>query len=49
LIPKLLVSNKSKEIAPYIDATGAHAGALLGDVRHDHSSQAGLKRLRMIV
>jgi len=29
-IPKLLVSNAGKEIAPYIDATGAHAGALLG-------------------
>src|SRR3990172_6949476 len=33
-IPKLLVSNAGKEIAPYMDATGAHAGALLGDVRH---------------
>lgn len=43
LIPKLLVSNKSKEIAPYIDATGAHAGALLGDVRHDPFQSGGLE------
>ncbi len=42
-IPKLLVSNKSKEIAPYIDATGAHAGALLGDVRHDPFQSGGLE------
>ena len=43
LIPKLLVSNKSKEMAPYIDATGAHAGALLGDVRHDPFQSGGLE------
>ncbi|MFZ3383735.1 MAG: ATP-dependent protease LonB, partial [Candidatus Methanoperedens sp.] len=43
LIPKLLVSNKSKEIAPYIDGTGAHAGALLGDVRHDPFQSGGLE------
>lgn len=43
LIPKLLVSNKGKEIAPYIDATGAHAGALLGDVRHDPFQSGGLE------
>ena len=35
LIPKLLVSNAGKETAPFVDATGAHSGALLGDVRHD--------------
>lgn len=43
LIPKLLVSNTGKEIAPYIDATGAHAGALLGDVRHDPFQSGGLE------
>jgi len=42
-IPKLLVSNVGKEIAPYIDATGAHAGALLGDVRHDPFQSGGLE------
>lgn len=43
LIPKLLVSNTGKEMAPYIDATGAHAGALLGDVRHDPFQSGGLE------
>jgi Lon-like ATP-dependent protease len=33
--PKLLVDNSSKKTAPFIEATGARAGALLGDVRHD--------------
>ena len=42
-IPKLLVSNVGKEIAPYIDATGSHAGALLGDVRHDPFQSGGLE------
>ncbi len=42
-IPKLLVSNVGKDIAPYIDATGAHAGALLGDVRHDPFQSGGLE------
>jgi len=35
LVPKLLVDNCGKKKAPFVDATGAHAGALLGDVRHD--------------
>ena len=43
LIPKLLVSNTGKEVASYIDATGAHAGALLGDVRHDPFQSGGLE------
>lgn len=43
LIPKLLVSNTGKEMAPYIDGTGAHAGALLGDVRHDPFQSGGLE------
>ncbi len=34
-VPKLLVDNADKETAPFEDATGAHAGALFGDVRHD--------------
>jgi Lon-like ATP-dependent protease len=42
-IPKMLVSNAGKEIAPYVDATGAHAGALLGDVRHDPFQSGGLE------
>lgn len=33
--PKLLVDNSGKKIAPFAEATGARAGALLGDVRHD--------------
>jgi Lon-like ATP-dependent protease len=41
--PKLLVSNQGKTTAPFIDATGAHAGALLGDVRHDPFQSGGLE------
>ena len=33
--PKLLVNNLEKKVAPFFEATGARAGALLGDVRHD--------------
>jgi Lon-like ATP-dependent protease len=33
--PKLLIDNSDKKIAPFVEATGARAGALLGDVRHD--------------
>lgn len=33
--PKLIVDNYSNKQAPFFDATGAHAGALLGDVLHD--------------
>ncbi|MGL4670543.1 MAG: ATP-dependent protease LonB [Methanobacteriaceae archaeon] len=40
--PKLLVSNGEKKFAPFIEATGAHAGALLGDVRHDPYQSGGL-------
>ncbi|MFQ6061769.1 MAG: ATP-dependent protease LonB, partial [Methanosarcinales archaeon] len=43
LIPKLLVSNCGKEVAPFLDATGSHAGALLGDVRHDPFQSGGLE------
>jgi ATP-dependent Lon protease len=40
--PKLLVDNSSKSIAPFVDATGAKSGALLGDVRHDPFQSGGL-------
>ncbi|MDR0901058.1 MAG: ATP-dependent protease LonB [Methanobrevibacter sp.] len=42
LAPKLLVNNEERRFAPFIDATGAHAGALLGDVRHDPYQSGGL-------
>ena len=42
MIPKLLVNNESKNTAPFVDATGSHAGALLGDVRHDPYQSGGL-------
>jgi ATP-dependent Lon protease len=35
LPPKLIVDNYGKEHASFFDATGSHAGALLGDVLHD--------------
>ena len=40
--PKLLVDNSKSEKAPFIDATGAHAGALLGDCLHDPLQSGGL-------
>jgi len=40
--PKLLVDNFDKKFAPFFDATGAHAGALLGDVLHDPFQSGGL-------
>ncbi len=43
MVPKLLVSNDTKNIAPFIDGTGTHAGALLGDVRHDPFQSGGLE------
>ena len=41
-VPKLLVDNSDKKNAPFIDATGAHTGALLGDVLHDPLQSGGL-------
>lgn len=41
-VPKLVVDNFKKENAPFMDATGAHAGALLGDVLHDPFQSGGL-------
>jgi len=43
MVPKLLVSNDTKNVAPFIDGTGSHAGALLGDVRHDPFQSGGLE------
>ncbi len=40
--PKLIVDNYGKKQAPFFDATGAHAGALLGDVLHDPFQSGGL-------
>ncbi|MAS80848.1 MAG: ATP-dependent protease LonB [Euryarchaeota archaeon] len=34
-IPKLLIKHERSDEAPFVDATGSLAGALLGDVRHD--------------
>ena len=40
--PKVIVDNYNKKQAPFFDATGAHAGALLGDVLHDPFQTGGL-------
>ncbi len=40
--PKLLIDNAGRKIAPFAEATGARAGALLGDVRHDPLQSGGL-------
>ncbi|MCJ2555705.1 MAG: ATP-dependent protease LonB [Candidatus Thermoplasmatota archaeon] len=43
MIPKLLVSHDPDDLPPFIDATGSHAGALLGDVKHDPFQSGGLE------
>ena len=43
LVPKLIVTHKQDDPAPFVDATGAHAGALLGDVKHDPFQSGGLE------
>ncbi|WP_373189336.1 ATP-dependent protease LonB [Halolamina sp.] len=43
MIPNLLVNNADTQTAPFEDATGAHAGALLGDVRHDPFQSGGME------
>ena len=40
--PKLVVDNTGKKAAPFVDATGSKAGALLGDVKHDPLQSGGL-------
>ena len=42
ILPKLIVDNFGKKQAPFFDATGSHAGALLGDVLHDPLQSGGL-------
>jgi ATP-dependent Lon protease len=42
-VAKLLVSHTQDDRPPFVDATGAHAGALLGDVKHDPFQSGGLE------
>lgn len=42
VIPKVIVDNTNQKQAPFYDATGSHAGALLGDVLHDPFQSGGL-------
>jgi len=42
LMPKVIVDNAKHNHAPFLDATGAHAGSLLGDVLHDPFQSGGL-------
>ncbi|MEK6975501.1 MAG: ATP-dependent protease LonB [Candidatus Thermoplasmatota archaeon] len=43
-IPNLLIERPDHPVpAPYVDATGSHAGALLGDIRHDPFQSGGLE------
>ena len=41
-VPKVIVDNANKKHAPFFDATGSHAGALFGDVKHDPLQSGGL-------
>ncbi|HEC80850.1 MAG TPA: ATP-dependent protease LonB, partial [Thermoplasmatales archaeon] len=41
--PKILVAHNKGDLPPFVDATAAHSGALLGDVRHDPFQSAGLE------
>jgi len=43
MVPKLLVTHEDGDLPPFIDATGTHAGALLGDVKHDPFQSGGLE------
>jgi len=43
MVPKLLINNADRQVAPFEDATGAHAGAMLGDVRHDPFQSGGME------
>jgi len=43
MIPNLIVDRSDQQKAPFEDATGAHAGALLGDVRHDPFQSGGME------
>ena len=41
-VPKVIVDNFNRKDPVFFDATGAHAGALLGDVLHDPFQSGGL-------
>ena len=43
IVPKVLVGHDPGDVPPFVDATGTHAGALLGDVRHDPFQSGGLE------
>ncbi|WP_267643762.1 ATP-dependent protease LonB [Haloarchaeobius amylolyticus] len=43
MVPKILIDNSDRTSAPFQDASGAHAGALLGDVRHDPYQSGGME------
>jgi len=43
IVPKVIVGHDSNDMPPFVDATGTHAGALLGDVRHDPFQSGGLE------
>ncbi|MBZ6495405.1 ATP-dependent protease LonB [Natrinema longum] len=43
MVPNMIVNNGDQRVAPFEDATGAHAGALLGDVRHDPFQSGGME------
>jgi len=43
MIPNLIVDMAGQQKAPFEDSTGAHAGALLGDVRHDPFQSGGME------
>ncbi|UAL07240.1 MAG: ATP-dependent protease LonB [Candidatus Methanogranum gryphiswaldense] len=43
IVPKVLVGHEPGDMPPFVDATGTHAGALLGDVRHDPFQSGGLE------
>jgi Lon-like ATP-dependent protease len=43
-VPNLLIERPDHPVpAPYVDATGSHAGSLLGDIRHDPFQSGGLE------
>ena len=43
IVPKVIVGHDPNDKPPFVDATGTHAGALLGDVRHDPFQSGGLE------
>jgi Lon-like ATP-dependent protease len=42
MVPRIIVDNFERKTAPFYDGTGAHAGALLGDIKHDPLQSGGL-------